>query len=333
MSNIYQHRSLVPISASSSSSGINNSSTNGNSAVTNSHSTAQTSGSPPPPPSGMNERDRERDRASTLSGGPTNAAGTSSQIKSDPNGPPPLVVSKNGGGVASTALPIPSSVTAPTGPGGGPPNGPPLPVGVHPAAVAAQQQHAAAQAQAQAHHHHAAQQQHHHHAVQAQAAAQAQAQAMAANHSSRLADLLDFVKHEFDMMGGEAAQMKGQRDEYEHMSEFCELNSRISRWGYQVGATRGEGGDLPVPVGRARVGWGGRRGIDVCLTISKRKTKTGTDNMTSSPRQSRIKWARCNGCNSTSWSSRSDIAPWHLSELCSGGFLTCVTESDLRVCC
>lgn len=34
--------------------------------------------------------------------------------------------------------------------------------------------------------------------------------------AARLADLLDFVRHEFDLISGETATLKGQRDEFEH---------------------------------------------------------------------------------------------------------------------
>ena len=33
---------------------------------------------------------------------------------------------------------------------------------------------------------------------------------------ARLADLLDFVRHEFDLIGGEATALKSQRDDLEH---------------------------------------------------------------------------------------------------------------------
>ena len=38
--------------------------------------------------------------------------------------------------------------------------------------------------------------------------------------TARLNDLLDFVKHEFDVIGSDASQLKGQRDEFEHRSEW-----------------------------------------------------------------------------------------------------------------
>lgn len=37
--------------------------------------------------------------------------------------------------------------------------------------------------------------------------------------AARLADLLDFVRQEFDLVGNDAATLKGQRDEFEHRSE------------------------------------------------------------------------------------------------------------------
>ena len=40
-----------------------------------------------------------------------------------------------------------------------------------------------------------------------------------ANSTARLNDLLEFVKHEFDVVLAEGGQLKGQRDDYEHRSE------------------------------------------------------------------------------------------------------------------
>jgi glucose repression regulatory protein TUP1 len=37
--------------------------------------------------------------------------------------------------------------------------------------------------------------------------------------AARLADLLDFVRQEFDLVGNDAATLKVQRDEFEHRSE------------------------------------------------------------------------------------------------------------------
>lgn len=38
--------------------------------------------------------------------------------------------------------------------------------------------------------------------------------------AARLADLLDFVRQEFDLVGNDAATLKVQRDEFEHRSEI-----------------------------------------------------------------------------------------------------------------
>lgn len=48
------------------------------------------------------------------------------------------------------------------------------------------------------------------------------APAGAAVSTARLNDLLDFVKHEFDMVSADAQQLKGQRDEFEHRSEYLD---------------------------------------------------------------------------------------------------------------
>lgn len=47
--------------------------------------------------------------------------------------------------------------------------------------------------------------------------------------AARLADLLDFVRQEFDLVGNDAATLKAQRDEFDHRSEFdyIELKGRI----------------------------------------------------------------------------------------------------------
>ncbi|KDN45299.1 WD40 repeat-like protein [Tilletiaria anomala UBC 951] len=114
------------------------------------------------------------------------------------------------------------------GPGGAGSGGPPPPPShpMNPAATAAAAHHHQAQAQAaqqqqqqhQQQQHAGMQPQHPAHAAAAAAAAhQAQAQAAVAASSARLADLLEFVKHEFDLLGNDAAQLKGQRDEFEHM--------------------------------------------------------------------------------------------------------------------
>ncbi|PWN51757.1 WD40 repeat-like protein [Violaceomyces palustris] len=126
---------------------------------------------------------------------------------------------------------VPNTASQPSQ-GGGPPN----PSGPGPSPQQQQQQAAAA-----------AQQQHHHQAAAAAAAAAQQSSAppgppsssappgpptgpasgpsaataaavAAAQNASqaRLADLLDFVKHEFDLLGNDAAQFKVQRDEMEH---------------------------------------------------------------------------------------------------------------------
>lgn len=44
--------------------------------------------------------------------------------------------------------------------------------------------------------------------------------------SARLADLLDFVRHEFDLLGNDTAQFKAQRDEMEHRvtQQITEVN-------------------------------------------------------------------------------------------------------------
>lgn len=41
--------------------------------------------------------------------------------------------------------------------------------------------------------------------------------------AARLADLLDFIRQEFDLVGNDAATLKVQRDEFDHRSEWCFL--------------------------------------------------------------------------------------------------------------
>lgn len=52
--------------------------------------------------------------------------------------------------------------------------------------------------------------------------------------SARLADLLDFVKHEFDVIGSDANQLKGQRDDFEHRSESPRLRGKEGMVGWML---------------------------------------------------------------------------------------------------
>jgi glucose repression regulatory protein TUP1 len=47
--------------------------------------------------------------------------------------------------------------------------------------------------------------------------------------AARLADLLDFVRQEFDLVGNDAATLKVQRDEFDHRSERESLLRRGCR--------------------------------------------------------------------------------------------------------